>query len=336
MKWIRKKNLRGNILLMFIISACFNSCKGQKPFGQSLLILQQTIPLPGVVGRIDHMDLNRQDQILYVSALGNQTLEVIDLRRALVVHTIRGLSDPQGVAYLPAQKEIFVANGGTGVCNFYNAGNFRKTGSIALPSDADNVRFEERSGKIFVGYGEGGIAEIDAATHHLVALIPLPAHAESFQISENRIFVNVPEASLIGVISLKKSHLLAKWPAIFRDNFPMALDSLHHRLFIGYWHPARMVVINSETGQMIQQFPTVEDADDFYYDPLNHNLYISGGAGYINIFHQQTPDRYEQVANIATQSGARTSLLLPREGRFILAERSGQGHGARIQIYRVK
>src|SRR3982751_1870736 len=103
------------------------SCTGQKPFGSQYLTLDKAISLPGVKGRIDHMDVNLKGQIVYMAALGNNTLEAIDLKTGKVIHSIKGLDEPQGVAYIPQHQEIFVANGGSGDCNFYNAITFEKT-----------------------------------------------------------------------------------------------------------------------------------------------------------------------------------------------------------------
>src|SRR6476660_6027137 len=115
---------RANPLL---IAICFwalaISCEGQKSFGKEQLTLNQTIILPGVKGRIDHLSCNLQDEIVYVAALGNNTLEVVDLKKSKS-YSIKGSHEPQGVAYIPQTKEIMVANGASGTCDFYDAGTF--------------------------------------------------------------------------------------------------------------------------------------------------------------------------------------------------------------------
>lgn len=68
------------------------------------------IALPGVQGRIDHMAVDVQGQRLFVCALGNNTLEVIDLKKGERVRSIGGLHEPQGVRYLPESNTIVVAN----------------------------------------------------------------------------------------------------------------------------------------------------------------------------------------------------------------------------------
>src|SRR5215218_7012009 len=100
-----------NILLSFSLYSFMLSCKGQKSFGSDQLTLKKSIAMPDVKGRIDHLDANLKDQMVYVAALGNNSLEVIDLKEEKLLHSIKGLDEPQGVAYIPQTKEIMVANG---------------------------------------------------------------------------------------------------------------------------------------------------------------------------------------------------------------------------------
>jgi hypothetical protein len=194
-----------------IFFTCFISlisCKSQPGFGQKLLKLEKEIALPGVKGRIDHIDIDVSNQVAYVAALGNNTVEIVDLEKGAVVHTINGLSEPQGVAYIPKHHELFVANGGTGECVFYNAVTYEKTGSIKFDGDADDVRYDELSDRIYVGYGSGGIGIISGTTHKLIANIKLPAHPESFQLDtkEGKLWVNLPGAGSIGVVDIHKAN----------------------------------------------------------------------------------------------------------------------------------
>ena len=290
--------------------------------------------MPGAKGRIDHMDVNVKDKVIYIAALGNNTLEVIDLKAGKVIHSINGLDEPQGVGYIPSTNEIFVANGGNGDCYFYNASTFEKTGTVHLSSDADDVRYDAATETIYVGYGEGGIATINARTHRQTGDAQLPAHPEGFQLDKGtgRILVNVPDKNMIAVIDLRQLKVIDKWirssPAA---NFPMALDTVHHFAFIGYRHPATLVMLDSKTGKEISSNKMVSDIDDLYFDEDTKRIFVSGGGGYINIF-EQANSQVKQIANLPTKSGARTSLLIPQLKLFVLAER---GNPAQLTIYNI-
>jgi DNA-binding beta-propeller fold protein YncE len=324
------------ILISCTVVSSFISCHAQAPFGMDLLKLEKSIPLPNVKGRIDHMDINLKDRILYIAALGNNTVEVVDIQKVKLIHSIAGLDEPQGIGYIPEHNEIFIANGGNGDCYFYNAANFEKTATIHLSSDADDVRYDPATQHIYVGYGNGGIAVIDANTHTQIGDVKLPTHPEGFQLdkAENILLVNLPGKNMIGVINLKSLKLVDKWMSSAPSaNFPFSVDTINHYSFVGYRRPASLVMLNSKTGKVIISANMVSDVDDVYFDYATKKIYISGGGGFINIFQHEKENSLKQVANIPTRSGARTSLLIPQLKLFILAERAESGKPAEIVIY---
>jgi DNA-binding beta-propeller fold protein YncE len=323
------------LLQLFFALCCFSSCQAQES-GKQLLTLQKEIALPNVKGRIDHIDINLKDQIVYLAALGNNTLEVVDLKSGKVTGNITGLDEPQGVAYIQKHQELLVANGGTGECGFYNALTLKKTGSLKLADDADDVRYDAAEDKIYVGYGSGGIAIINAVNHKLIGNITLPAHPESFQLDTkaNKLWVNLPGSGMVGVADLLQLKLIAKWSKLLpRANFPMAYDEMQHRIVVGYRVPAKVVIYDSETGKEIFSAPMVGDADDLYWDVKNKSIYISGGGGAVDIFKQTNDTTYKQIAHIKTRDGARTSLLVPELRLFLIAARASGDKKATLLVY---
>jgi DNA-binding beta-propeller fold protein YncE len=326
------------ILILALVSNSLASCNAQSTFGANYLNLVETIPMPEVRGRIDHLDVNLKRQLIYVADLGNNTVEVANLFTGKIIHSIQGLDEPQGVGYIPQHEEIFVANGGSGDCYFYSAINYEKVATIHLSSDADDVRYDSVGRKIYVGYGSGGIAVVDADSRKVIGDIKLPAHPESFQIDKrlNRLFVNLPDANMVGVVDLNQLKLIEKWTKeSSKANFPMALDPNNQRVFVGYRHPAKLVVFDSKTGNKITSNTMAGDADDLYYDDATKCIIVSGGEGYINLFKQADDNTYKQIANIPSRNGARTSLLVPEFRVFVLACRALGDKSASLQIYKL-
>lgn len=330
------KNTYFKLIALFI---CLNVCSHTTGYGQNMLKLEKEIALPTVKGRIDHMDINLKDQIAYVAALGNNTVEAVDLKTGKILHSITGLSEPQGVAYISKHHELFIANGGTGECIFYNAATWQKVASIKYDDDADDVRYDIGADRIYVGYGNGGIGIIDAATHKKITNIALPAHPESFQLDtkEDKIWVNLPGSGMIGVADLKTNKLVAQWKKLLpRANFPMAYDSVQHRIMVGYRIPATLKVLDSRSGKEIFSSGMVGDVDDFYWDESTKQILISGGGGSINVFKQTAATAYKQIANIKTRSGARTSLWVPGLRLFLIAARAADDKPAALLVYRME
>jgi DNA-binding beta-propeller fold protein YncE len=330
-----KPLMRLKLLYVFFLYS-FLSCNGQKLFGLEHLQLDKTIEMPGVVGRIDHMAVNLTGQILYVAALGNNSVEVVDLKEGKLVQSIKGLDEPQGVAYIPETNELVVANGGNGDCIFFNAATFEKLVTIHLDDDADNIRYNALSGKIYIGYGNGGIAEVDI-NHQLLREVKLNAHPEGFQLDQknDRLFVNLPDANSIAVVKLSDFKLVDTWKVSERANYPMTLDTANNLVFVGYRRPAVLVGYDAITGKEQVRAELVSDVDDIFYYQSTKEVLASGGGGSINIFKTDNGKDFKQIANIPTRDGARTALLVPSLQSFILAERASGGKDAAIAVYKI-
>jgi len=304
------------------------------------LALVETIPLPDVHGRIDHLAMDVLGRRLFVAALGNNTVEVVDLAAGKRVHSIGGCSEPQGLAFLPEENRLVIANGGSGVMKILDGDSFKTLASVDHLSDADNVRHDAAAGLIYVGYGGGALAVIRADNGELAASIKLPGHPESFQLEKNgrRIFVNVPDAGQIAVIDRAKRKVVATWPlGDFHANFPMALDEAGHRLFVGCRRPARLLVLDTANGRKIADVEISRDADDVFYDAARKRIYVSCGGGFIDVIDQRGADEYSPRERIATSGGARTGYFSPARNELFLAVRAGMlSGGAEIRVYQAR
>lgn len=301
------------------------------------LELRQSIPLPGVEGRIDHFAFDASGERLFVCALGNNSLEVIDLRKGERVHSITGLGAPQGVGYIAQLDRLFVANDKDGLCKIYEAKSFQPVGELSLGDDADNVRTDES--KVYVGFADGGIAIVNAADGKQLGAINLAAHPEAFVLEKQgrRIFVNVPRARQVAVIDRDKKQVIATWKTgVAFENFPIALDEANHRLFVGCRRPARLLVLNTDSGDLVATVNISSDPDDLFYDGKRRRLYAICGEGSVDVIEQIDPDHYKPSAKISTASGARTGLFVPESDELFVAMPHRGAAAAEIRRYLVK
>jgi len=306
---------------------------------QKAFKLKQTIPLPGVEGRIDHLALDAANDRLFVCALGNNTVEVLDLRKGERIHSITGLGAPQGIAYIPELNRIFVANDKGGICRIYNGKSFEAVGALDFKDDADNVRYDSATKQIYVGFGGGGIGVVSAPEGKQVGSIKLSAHPEAFELEKNgkRIFVNVPNSRHVGVIDRDKSEVVATWKTdLAFANFPMALDEANHRLFVGCRLPSKLIVLNTESGDVVAKIDISGDPDDVFYDSKRHRIYAICGAGKIDIVEQTDPNNYKPSTKVDTADGARTGLLVPERDTLFVAVPHRGSQQAEIRCYAIE
>ncbi|HEY1258230.1 MAG TPA: hypothetical protein VGF34_03210 [Stellaceae bacterium] len=297
------------------------------------LQLEARIQLPGVHGRIDHMAVDVARRRLFVAELGNDTLDVVDLAAGRQWHRIAGLAEPQGVGYARAADLVAVASAGDGRVRFFRGADLAPAGALALGSDADDIRTDPRTGNLVVGYGNGGLAIIDPRTRSKIGDIRLAAHPEAFEIeaATGRAFVNVPDAKEIAIVDLGATKQVGRWAtAGLRANFPMALDPAAGTLATIFRQPPTLVLIDPKTGAVTQRLNTCGDADDVYFDPRRRRIYVSCGAGAVDVFAAEGAG-YRELARIATAAGARTSLFVPQLDRLYVAAR---GAAPAILVFR--
>jgi DNA-binding beta-propeller fold protein YncE len=294
--------------------------------------LVRRIPLPDVTGRIDHLSADLRANRLFVAALGNNSVEVVDLAKGVDVHSLRGLNEPQGVQYVADPATLWVANGGDGSCALFDPRSFSLLRSIDLGSDADNIRYDGARNEVLVGYGDGAIGIFDAAAVRQVATIHLHAHPESFQISGERLFVNLPGAREIAVVDLKSRSVLTTITPSARSNFPMALDEHSHRLFVGCRNPSRLLVFDTDSLKERASVEISGDVDDIALDGRGF-MYCACGEGFLDVIQSSADGGYSRVGHVRTAPGARTALML-RDRIYVAAPRSNN-HPAGILVYTV-
>ncbi len=302
------------------------------------LKLVQRISLPGVTGRIDHLSIDLKGQRLFVSALGNNTLEVINLLSGKDIHSIPGMREPQGVLYVPESNRLFVANGGDGTCRIFDGSTYKLLSTVHFPSDADDIRYDPAASLVYVAYGSGGLGVLSAVTGKELGAIKLRGHPEAFEVENGgtRIYVNIPTEQEIVVADWNRRSVILRWPMeSYRDNFPMAFDNVHDRLFVACRRPSQLLVLDPHSGKIVAHLQAAGDADDLYYDKANRRIYVSGGQGFISVVAQIDADHYRLAATIHTAPGARTSLLVPELKRFYLAVPHHGTHAAEIRVYAV-
>ena len=321
-------------LVLTVLAVAAVQLSGQAPLAQV-----GSIELPRVEGRIDHLGFDAANQRLFVAALGNNTVEVLDLKSGTHVKSLPGFREPQGIGVAADAALVGVANGQGEGLQLMNASDYRPARMVKLGDDSDNVRYDAAAKRLYVGYGSGALAAVDPAAGTRLGEVKLAGHPESFQLerSGSRIFVNVPDADQIAVVDRAAMKIVATWRVTTaRSNFPMALDEPNHRVFIGCRRPAKVLVFDTASGKETGAFDIVGDTDDLFYDAARKRVYVSGGEGFVDVLQSQGGDRFTRIAHMATAAGARTSLFVADLERLYLAVPHRGSQRAEIRVYEAR
>jgi len=323
------------VLLVVIAAGSASQPQGQSAQpDQGALRLTATIPLPNVRGRIDHLGFDAARQRLFVAALGNNTLEVIDTSRGAVLRSLAGFHEPQGVAFLADLGSVAIANGDTGTLQLVDASTLQTRWTVNIGGDADNVRYDAVAKRLFVAY-QGGIAIVDPAAARVAQRMQINGHPESFQLESegSRVFANLPGASELVVADRRSAAVMAHWKTgACQANYPMALDESSGRLFIGCRRPASLALVDTSTAKLRGSTPIVGDTDDLFYDAARRRVYVIGGEGFIDAV-QREGDSLRRIARVPTRDGARTGTWVADQGRLYLAVPARRGQAAEIRVF---
>src|SRR5262249_26996130 len=249
------------------------------------LQLEAKIPLGNVAGRIDHMAIDPDKHRLFVAELGNDSVGVVDLDAKKVIYRISGLKEPQGVAYIRLNDSLYVANGGDGSVRVFHGPDYSPAGRIDLGADADNIRADVPANRILVGFGSGAIATIDLRNNAKTKTFALKAHPENFQLdaASGLLFVNVPNARTIVVLDASTGKEAHTWPLRHGGNFPMALDPERKRVLVAFRNPAKLAAFDWQIGGPASEVDICGDADDLFVDQKLNRIYVTCGAGFIDV-----------------------------------------------------
>ena len=325
-----------------------------------------TIPMTGVEGRFDHFSFDEKNGRVFVAALENHSLEVVDAKRQRRMRSLGGLKEPQAVVFAPGYQRLLVTSRGDGTLRSFDAHNFVEGGWADFGRSADNVRYDATSGTVYVGsksgkggaidavdvralvpVAQGGTPPLKKSSADLLTTIPrrvdaratltLGSPPESFQLDppRHRMFVNLPEEGVVAVVDLRSFKVAARWPVPFKDAHPLAFSAARDRVFVGCRQPPRLLVYRASDGALLSQQPCAGDTDDLYYDGKNGRLYLIGGSGEVNVFDARA-DRPQLLQTVKTGPRARTGTFLPSLQILAVAVPHTPAHRAEIRLFKAR
>jgi DNA-binding beta-propeller fold protein YncE len=306
------------------------------------LALQRTIRLPQGTGRFDHFAIDLQANRLFIAATGNHTVEVLDLNSGKVTETIAGFGKPHGLAWIPESNMLYASDGAQGDLKILAGSPLKETKSINLSEDADDLVYDAASSLLYVGHGGSDqanpakVAVIDTTRQTLIKDLPVASHPEGLDIdnARGRIFVNIAAAAEVAVIDGKTSSLSEPWKITrAKDNVPLAFDQEQDLLFVACRTPGRLVVLDGASGNELSDLPADEGADDLFYDPELHRIYLIAGSGVIDAYEVGADKTVRAVGVTRTSAGAKTGLLAPSQHALYIGAAATGGKEAEIRVY---
>jgi DNA-binding beta-propeller fold protein YncE len=315
------------------------------------LHLETSIPMPGIKGDFDHFGADVKGNRLFLAAEEHKTVEVFDLKTGKHLQSVPGFGAPHQIVYVPQNNTILVTDSGEeggkeGYIRVISGDTYKITKSIKVLAAADSAGYNP---KTHLMYADTGGTEANM-NYTVISVVDAPAakvvsenkvdsgrvEAIRFDPNGTRMFANLRTKGQVGVFNQKDNKLIASWDIKdAKDNVSMALDETNHRLFVACRKPAKLIVFDTETGNEVTSLPTVDRADDMYYNPKTKQIYVSGGNGFIGVYSQKDPDHYEEIAKIPSGPAAKVSIFIPELNRLYVAASAEGANSAKVLVYQV-
>ena len=258
----------------------------------------------------DYIMVDSAARRVYVSH--GTEIKVLDADSGSVVGTIGGLKQTHGVAVADEFGRGFITDGEQGKVIIFDLKTLKVTGEAKADKDADSIIYDPVSKRIFCMNGDPNSSTvIDAKSGSVVGTIALGGGPE-FAAADGKgtVFVNIEDKNETVAIDSNTLKIKSRWPlAPAGAPTALAMDTAHRRLFSAGRKPQNLVVLDADSGKVIQSFPITAGVDAAVFEPETGLIYVSTRDGFVHIFHEDTPDKYSEVEKVKTELGAKTMGL---------------------------
>jgi DNA-binding beta-propeller fold protein YncE len=283
---------------------------------------------------------------LFLTGEAANAVFVMDTRANKLIHTISDVDEPHSMLYLPAAKQLWVVAGGDGTVKIFDGGTYALIETVKVTEGADSSAYDPAKHLFYIAAGGSDakltyslINILDTSTRKKVGDIKVDSiNIEALAIEKNgpRIFANIRDKSLVGVIDREKRTVTATWTlGDLHGNTPISYDGINHRVFVAGRKPPSVVVLDSESGKIIASLPTAEMTDDMAFDPVSKRIYVACND-FAVVYLQKDADHYEELGRVPTGFRAKTNILVPQLKRYYVAAPRHENEIAGVKVFEVQ
>lgn len=258
----------------------------------------------------DYITVDSSARRVYLSH--GTEIKVMDADKGSLIGNITGLKQDHGVAVATEFGRGFISDGAEGKAIIFDLKTLKVTGEVKADQDADGIIYDPASKRVFVMNGDPHSSTvIDAKNGNVVGTIDLGGGPE-FAVADGKgsVFVNIEDKNELVAIDSQTLKIKSRWPvAPAGSPTALAMDQQHRRLFSAGRNPQMLVVMDADSGKVVQSFPISSGVDAAAYEPESGLIFASTREGMIHIFHEDSPDKFSEVEKVQTEFGAKTMGL---------------------------
>jgi DNA-binding beta-propeller fold protein YncE len=258
----------------------------------------------------DYITIDSAARRVYVSH--GTEIKVLDADSGALIGNITGLKKDHGVAVAPEFGRGFITDGAQAKVIIFDLKTLTAIGEAKADDDTDSIVYDPASKQVFAMNGDSHTSTvIDAKSGAVTGTIQLDGGPE-FAVADGKgtVYVNLEDKNELVSIDSRTLKIKSRWPiAPAGRPTALAIDREHRRLFSAGRKPQMLVVLDADSGKVIQSFPISAGVDAAAYDPGTGLIFASTREGMIHVFHEDSPDHFTAVETIKTEYGAKTMGL---------------------------
>jgi YVTN family beta-propeller protein len=297
------------LIFGFLLVCSFSIARPES--GYHLLKTYPFAAAPGSTSEyFDYVTVDSATRRVYFSR--GTAVQVMDADTGALIGYIPGFKRQHGVALAPEFNRGFITDGTAAQVTVFDLKSLQILGTAKSDPDTDGIVYDPVSKRVFTMNGDSNSSTVlDAATGAVVKTIALGG-APEFAVADGKgmIYANLADKNQVAAIDARTMEVKSRWPAApSGGSTALAIDREHRRLFSAGRNPQVLIVMDADTGKILQSFPITSGTDAAAYDPETKLIFVSTREGNIHIFHEDSPDRYSAVDTVKTQFGAKTMGL---------------------------
>jgi DNA-binding beta-propeller fold protein YncE len=258
----------------------------------------------------DYITVDSAARRVYLSR--GTAVQVINADTGALIGNITGFERQHGVALADEFNRGFISDGTQAKIVIFDLKTLKVIGEAKADPDTDCMVYDPVSKRAFSMNGDGHSSTVvDAKTGSVVKTIDLGGSPE-FAVAdgEGTVYANIADKGEVVAIDTRALEVKSRWPAAPSGGATaLAMDREHRRLFSAGRNPQVMVVMDADSGKVIQSFPITAGVDAAAYDPATGMIFVSTREGMLHIYHEDSPDSYSEVEAVKTEFGAKTMGL---------------------------
>jgi len=319
------------VLFLALLSTWLLSAVHARPkpeaFGYHLVKTISLPPAPGGGEYYDYITVDPEARRVYVSH-GTEVV-VLNADNYSVVGKVEGLTRSHGIAVVKELGKGFITDGdsrpGAEVQQvvIFDLKTFKVTGKVSTDQpDTDAIIYEPVTKHIFTFNGDShNTTVIDPVKQAVITNIDLVGAVE-FPAADGKgmIYDNNPGKGDVVAIDARTNTVKARWPTAPEGHpVSMAMDQKNRRLFSAGRGPQFVIMMDADTGKVLQSYPISAGVDANAFEPATGMLFVSTREGMLHIYHEDSPDKLSEVEAIKTEYGAKTLQVDPKTHNVFLA-----------------